>query len=333
MRSIPTLLRPESIVTLNDKQGLTWLASYPKSGNTWVRVFLTCLFSEHPEELDINHLPLGRIASDRRWVEQGLGIDISEFNQDEIDALRPIAYQQIADDWSQQLKSDPDALVSVHKVHDAYGYLPNGQPMFPSSASRAVVLLVRNPLDVAISYANHCNFSLERSADSLCLDKHGLCERPSSFDKQLRQHLGSWSDHTESWLDADIPLLLIRYEDLRADPLKMFTRLCQYLDLPHDTNDIQKAIHYSRFDRLKSLEKKQGFREKSPKVSQFFRKGRVGDWTTLLSSELVSKVIEVNRSAMLRLGYLGKDNQPLVDPLPIDLDALEGRSRTRVRRS
>src|SRR5687768_15299566 len=97
--------------------GIYWLASYPKSGNTWMRAFLAGLVDEKAV-VDINALQIGELASSYEWVEEALGFDISELSQDEIDRLRPHAYRWIA---GQMGKLD------YHKIHDAYTYLPEGQ--------------------------------------------------------------------------------------------------------------------------------------------------------------------------------------------------------------
>ena len=41
---------------------IVWLASYPKSGNTWVRIFLNSLFYSNTSVSDINNLKIGEIT-------------------------------------------------------------------------------------------------------------------------------------------------------------------------------------------------------------------------------------------------------------------------------
>ena len=47
---------------------ILWLASYPRSGNTWLRAFLHNLFRNSAEPYDINRLQdFTLIDSDARW--------------------------------------------------------------------------------------------------------------------------------------------------------------------------------------------------------------------------------------------------------------------------
>ena len=125
--------------------GIYWLASYPKSGNTWFRAFLQNLQVDGDTPVDINELKTGAIASARGWIDQVLGFDSADLSHEELDALRPRVYE-----WSAQGEA-----YGYHKAHDAWTYLRNGEPLLSAKATRGVLYLVRNPLDVAISYANH----------------------------------------------------------------------------------------------------------------------------------------------------------------------------------
>ena len=49
---------------------IVWLASYPKSGNTWTRAFLTAYLGDEDQAVDINDLEGGPIASSR-WFAAG----------------------------------------------------------------------------------------------------------------------------------------------------------------------------------------------------------------------------------------------------------------------
>lgn len=276
------------------RKGIWWLASYPKSGNTWTRAFLANLLAESTEPVDINALSTGAIASSREWVQDALGFDISELNHDEVDTLRPAAYRWLAANQE----------TDYHKIHDAYSYLPDGSPLIPVEATRGAVCIIRNPLDVVPSYANHSSIDLETAVKCLCDPAHAFCKSTRRQVNQLRQKLFTWSQHVESWLDADILKLIVRYEDLKADPLKEFTAITRFLELEHSEAAIATAVELARFENLRRQEDEKGFVEKAPKVKNFFRKGTVGGWRTELTEDQVRRVIEANRPAMLRLGYL-----------------------------
>ncbi len=274
--------------------GLFWLASYPKSGNTWTRAFLANLLAESAEPIDINHLRIGTIASSREWVEDALGFDISELSHDEIDALRPAAYR-----WRAVHDSS-----AYHKIHDAYTTLPDGTPLIPRDATRGAVYLVRNPLDVACSFANHSNLTLEQAVDRICSSNYAFYDSPRRQANQLRQHLSTWSEHVLSWLDADIPKLVVRYEDLRRAPHTWFAAIASFFELERPAEEIAAAIAACRFEHLRQQEISGGFIEKAPNVKHFFRRGLVGSWRDELSPAQVRQIISVNRLAMERLDYL-----------------------------
>ncbi len=299
--------------------GFFWLASYPKSGNTWTRSFLVNLLYPQENSININHLATGALASSREWVEEGLGIDISELDHDEIDQLRPLAYHKLTEDIE-------DVRDTYRKIHDAYTYLHNGKPMIPKTATRGVVYLVRNPLDVVVSYANHASISIAKSVEVVCDPKMAMCKTKKSQANQLRQILTTWSDHVQSWIDADLPKIVMRYEDLKVEPVTSFTRITKFLQIDRSKDEIELAVNKSRFETLRQQEEENGFREKAPTVKHFFRKGIVGDWQGVLTEQQIAKVIAVNRPSMERLGYLDSAGNPLVEPLSIEsltLDMIE----------
>jgi len=281
--------------------GIFWLASYPKSGNTWTRIFLANLLNEQNVEIDINSLSIGHIASSPEWVEDALGIDLGELDHEEIDRLRPVAYLWIAEHEE----------TAYHKIHDAYTYLSDGMPLIPVEATRGAVCLIRNPLDVAVSYANHNNISIEKSVESICNRKHAFNKTVKGKSNQLRQILHTWSGHIESWLDADINKLVVRYEDMLEQPISSFTSIAQFLDIETSQQEIVLALEKSHFDILRKQEEEIGFKEKAPKVKHFFRKGVVGDWQSVLSEEQIEKIVSVNRSGMQRMGYLDDQGMPV----------------------
>src|SRR6056297_2681752 len=118
-------------------KNIVWLASYPKSGNTWFRVFLSNLFSESPEPASINDLHHTPIASARQPFDEATGLPSSDMTFEEVDRLRPEVYRYQAKEAGE---------LQFRKVHDAYTYLEDGSPLFPPDVSKAAIYFIRNPL-------------------------------------------------------------------------------------------------------------------------------------------------------------------------------------------
>ncbi len=292
-----------------------WLASYPKSGNTWLRLFLSNLLNtESNEAININSISIGDIASSRRWVEGCLGIEIKELSDDEIDRLRPYAYQ-----WCfEHNQYDSHTTHQFHKVHDACRVLSNGQALIPGQASSGAVYLVRNPLDIAVSGANHANISIDQAVGSLCDARFALAESPEKMDNQLRQFLGDWSNHVSSWLQNDMRKLIIRYEDMSHHPLPTFQHIARFLGLPSDADSVKAALLNCQFKTVQQQESEYGFNEKPPKATSFFRKGIVGDWVHHLDDSQVNAIINCHHSIMKKMGYLDSNGNPLITPNAIE---------------
>jgi hypothetical protein len=133
-----------------------------------------------------------------------------------------------------------------------------------------------------------------------------LCGKSDRLCRQLRQKLSSWSGHVASWVDhAPFPVCILRYEDMKSEPLKTFEKAVRFSELDHARGQIQKALEFSSFEVLRGQEKSQGFKEKSPSSSSsFFRKGEIGSWREELSEEQVRRIVHDHRETMCRFGYL-----------------------------
>lgn len=290
-------------------KGLVWLASYPKSGNTWTRAFLTNYLRSSDTPADINQMDGGPIASARDLFDEEVGVEASDLTLDEIDRLRPLVYIQYA--------RSLDTLEFL-KIHDAYTYTRTGEPLIPPSATRGTVYLLRNPLDVAISYAHHSHCSIDQSISLMASDEHSLVGSKSRLNSQLRQILLSWSQHVSSWADAPgMNVHLVRYEDLKRDPVRTFGAIVRFAGLEYDSARLHKAIEFSKFETLKKQEQEHGFREKMPLAESFFRSGKSGGWRENLSFEQMQHIINDHAAVMRRFGYLDEEGQPLDPPIPV----------------
>jgi len=279
-----------------DYKNIIWLASYPKSGNTWFRVFLSNLLSEDQEPADINNLHETPIASARQPFDEATGLPSADLTFEEVDHLRPEVYRFQA----KQANS-----LQYRKVHDAYTYLENGSPLFPTDISRGVIYFIRNPLDVLISFAHHSAKAPADMVEVLNDPEKAFGRSPKKQFNQLRQKLSTWSDHVKSWVDQEnTPVHLMCYEDMRRSPKKTFLQAVNFLHLEVGEKDVEEALNKSDLTVLKDQEQNNGFKEKMIKADSFFRKGQVGEWKEVLTEEQVQKIIDQHSEVMKRFGYL-----------------------------
>jgi aryl sulfotransferase len=284
--------------------GIIWLVSYPKSGNTWMRLFLTNYRRDANRPADINEMDSMPIASGRQLFDEETGVESSDLTVDEIDRLRPVVYQRLAQ------HSDE----TVHmKVHDAYLYLPNGEPLFPPEVTSGVLYMIRNPLDVVVSLAAHCGARITEIMQDMVSDTFALCGIHARLEDQLRQRLLSWSGHVRSWVDSTekFPVHVVRYEDMSRQPQHTFAQVVRFLGLPLDEERLHKALAFSAFDLAQRQEQTTGFQERPSTLKMFFRKGQVGTWREHLDISQVAQMLAAHQDIMRRFGYLTADGEPV----------------------
>ena len=283
-----------------------WLASYPKSGNTWMRVLLANLAADGDQAVDINRLP-GGIASARAPFDRLTLIDSSLLSHAEIDALRPRVHAaQAAGDVASDDDEErvADLPVRFVKVHDAYVRTSNGEALLAGAhAASGAIVIVRDPRDVAPSLANHSRFGIDEAI--AFMNDAGACfsGRTDRAHLQLRQRLLTWSAHIASWLSqTDIPVHLVRYEDLQADPVATLRAALDFAQ--HQASDaaIGRAVRLSAFDGIAAQERQSGFRE-APSQRRFFRRGTAGAWRDELTPAQVARIEEDHAAMMRQLGY------------------------------
>ena len=284
-----------------------WLASYPKSGNTWMRLLLANVGRNDP--IGVNKLfhtaHSGLVASGRFWLDDVAMIPSAMLTADEADRLRPIAYTFHEDEAGQPLH--------YIKTHDAYIRLPDGTPLMGGSAAACgAVLVVRDPRDVAISWANHHSITLDEAVVQMRRSDWVLAPSGPRMERQMRQRLLSWSGFAESWLDqTDVPVHLVRYEDLHADTAATLAGVLAFAGHAATAAEIDRAVAFSRFDRVQADEARNGFQE-APQMrgtsvinsGRFFRRGIAGGWHDELSPEQAAQIVQDHGAMMTRLGYL-----------------------------
>lgn len=277
--------------------GPIWLASYPKSGNTWMRLLLANLLCGRQGAVDINDLGLtSRSVVHRGEIEAMTLVDTFLLTGAECDRLRPSLMEEV---WREA--ADHDIFI---KLHDAYRYLADGRPVLGRPA-RAALYILRDPRDVAVSLAFHTGNPIGKAVKQILSGSMRLGGN-KSHQEQVPQPLLDWSGHVRSWTEQhDVPVHVLRYEDLRADTAGIFGHALAFLGLTATPDDIMRAVRQSDFSELQRQEAEKGFRERRPEsTAPFFRAGRVGGWQDVLTPDQASAIKAAHGAVMAEYGYL-----------------------------
>jgi hypothetical protein len=250
---------------------ILWLASYPKSGNTWFRAFLSALMNDG--EIEINKMKTNGIFSSREIFDFVTDTNSRDMYDEEAKLMIADVFRHVA--------AEKDEL-SIIKVHDSFGHDTEGKNIIPEDVTQCAVYFIRNPLDIAGSLANHNHSSVEEAVKMLNDKEACLSKQMNNLNRhnQFRQYLSDWSSHVNSWLSCPaFPVHVVRYED------------------------ILKAIDATSFDKLSRQETEKGFTEKNVKSEKFFRSGTMRNWEKELSNDQINKIIAMHKATMGSYGY------------------------------
>ncbi len=275
-------------------KSIVWLASYPKSGNTWLRMFLANYPMHTTQPLPpakVHQFMLGDAIPDTYSIIAKRPVDPKD--EAAILALRPAVLRAI-------VANNADInLVKTHNQNMAF----KGLDLIPAGLTRLALYVVRNPLDLVISYADHYGMTVAATARAIGARSNRVY--PSA--RSAAQYIGSWSDHVTGWTRTrKFPVCTLRYEDMIADPGKTFSTVLKRMRVPVDGDRLDRAIEFSSFDQLRSQEDDHGFVEKSRHADHFFRSGQAGLWREQLAPDIVRLICERHAKVMQRFGYLDR---------------------------
>ncbi len=271
---------------------IIWLASYPKSGNTWVRMFLnSILFSNNNVDINKNKIRSFPLRND--FDTLNINVDnVKEFAENCLNAQDLI-----------NINKD----IKFFKTHNAFWSV--GEKAFTNENNTLGVLyIVRDPRNVITSLKNH--FNKKNYEDCLIFlkdEKKAIGSKKSNNNSDLPTIISSWSNHYKSWKKIKKNYLLVRYEDLLTSPEQEFIKISEFieriLNLKFEKQKILQAVKDCSFEKLSEQENKHGFVEASNN-QKFFFLGPKNNWKKLIESKIKIEIEESFKAEMIELGYL-----------------------------
>ena len=291
---------------------IIWLASYPKSGNTWVRTIIGQLINNN-----LNSEEVFKISKNIRLYPSKS--DFFNLDEDFKHTIFPknkkrVIFDKTAMNWqSSQNQINIDQKIKIFKTHNMLCKLKinNRFYAFTNLVNTAgVIHIVRDPRNVISSLINHFSFKNELSALQFMKNEN---QTIGIEENTIPQLLSSWKTHYNSWKRFPKNNLLIKYENLIKDPMSEVKKLNEYLrkffKIGISSETLTKIISNSSFTNLKNLETK-GFFDENAKnkntgqVKKFFNLGKKNDWKKLIDSEISSDLEKNFEKEMIELGYM-----------------------------
>jgi len=274
---------------------IIWLASYPKSGNTFVRTLLSAYFFSNEGNFDFK-----KLKSIKQFPSKQLFKKIGITSNDSKEILNNYIK-------AQEYINERAPLILL-KTHSSMFNINNN--MFTNlDNTLGVIYIVRDPRNVVSSFAHHYNLDLKESSNRMISDSL-LGE---SSDKKVFTYMFSWKNNYNSWkiFLKEKKYLLIKYEDLIENPKEELLKMLQFIfNLSNNKSniDLQKVdnvINSTTFEKLKNLENKFGFEEKSSKMkNNFFNLGKQNKWQKTLDKNIEKILISEFQEEMKELNYI-----------------------------
>ena len=279
---------------------IIWVASYPKSGNTWVRSIISSLIYTKDGIFDFTSIKKIDQYPQRRFLEY--------FTQDYNNI------HEIKKHWiTSQERINLDNKIKFFKTHHLNCKVDN-YPFTNKKCTQATIYIVRDPRNLIDSISNHFSKSLEESKKFL------LTSKILSPGKEIElrggnviTYLGSWKEHYKFWTKDNENLLIVKYEDLikniHQEIDKIISFLKDFIDFEVSDTKKENVIKSTSFEALKKMEDNGNFTESvfvngSNAKVKFFNKGPDNNWQNTLPKNIQIELENELKNELSELGYL-----------------------------
>ena len=276
-----------------------WIASYPKSGNTWIRSFISTYYLSNSENFEFNLLK-----------------QIRQFPHEKFFTNRLENINEAISNWENAQKQIiKNKKIVFLKTHAALMAI-NNKHFTSEKYSIGGIYIVRDPRNVITSLANHYNLDFKDSFKFMTnKNKYLINDNIKKINYGNFQFISSWKDHYKSWkYYKKFRILYIKYEDLENNPLDMFLKIISFINeiqnikTKIDNSRVKKILNSINFDNLKKKESIEGFEESvysktTGKKINFFNLGKKNKWKKILTKEQIETLNEEFKSDIIKLNY------------------------------
>jgi hypothetical protein len=280
-----------------------WIASYPKSGNTWLRTLISAYYYSKDGIYDQSILKnIGQFPEKRHFI----GFNYNQENVTDTTKL-----------WIRsQERINADKKIRFFKTHNTFGKV-NGYDFTNQKNSAGCIYILRDPRNVITSLKNHYEMNYETSLKWMTNSKNYIYDiRNVKVDGYSDfQFISSWSMNRKSWrVQKKIPIKIIQYEDLLRDTYVIFKDIVEFINKTLnikekiDEDKLKNSVNSTYFDKLKSEESKNGFVEAVPSKKNmqkipFFNLGPDNDWKKILDKDQQLQLTKIFKEDLIELGY------------------------------
>ena len=273
---------------------IIWIASYPKSGNTWVRTIISSmLFSSDGQ------FKMSLLKKIPQFPREAHFREVTERYSD---------IEEVCKHWiTAQEKVNQEKKIFFFKTHNANIKIAN-YSFTNKKNTLATIYIVRDPRNLVSSIANHFKMTNEKAKNFL-IENRALKQSIDGKEGVITP-ITDWGDHYKSWTKHNDNLLLIKYENLidniDKEIIRIYEFLKNYMVLHINENKIKKIIETTEFGQLQKLEKEGNFDEykNREKEFNFFYKGPENNWKNNIAKNISDEIENKYRDTMRNLRYL-----------------------------